>query len=69
MVCTQTSSLRVKELLYQVVKTAFCQRRKTLRNALKSLNLVDENTASQYLSLRAEQLSVEDFMNLTSCFE
>ena len=53
----------------QVVKIAFGQRRKTLRNALKSLNLVDENTASQYLSLRAEQLSVEDFMNLTSCFE
>ena len=53
----------------QVVKTAFGQRRKTLRNALKSLNLVDENTASQYLSLRAEQLSVEDFMNLTACFE
>ena len=53
----------------QVVKTGFGQRRKTLRNALKSLNLVDENTASQYLSLRAEQLSVEDFMNLTSCFE
>ena len=55
--------------IVQVVKTAFGQRRKTLRNALKSLNLVDENTASQYLSLRAEQLSVEDFMNLTSCFE
>ena len=53
----------------QVVKTAFSQRRKTLRNALKSLNLVDENSASQYLSLRAEQLSVENFMNLTSCFE
>ena len=53
----------------QVVKTAFGQRRKTLRNALKSLNLVDENSGSKYLSLRAEQLSVEDFMNLTSCFE
>ena len=53
----------------QVVKTAFSQRRKTLRNALKSLNLVDENSASQYLSLRAEQLSVENFMNLTNCFE
>ena len=53
----------------QVVKTAFGQRRKTLRNALKSLNLVDKNTGSQYLSLRAEQLSVEDFMNLTTCFE
>ena len=53
----------------RVVKTAFSQRRKTLKNALKSLNLVDENTASQYFSLRAEQLSVEDFMNLTACFE
>ena len=53
----------------QVLKTAFGQRRKTLRNALKSLNLVDENSANQYLSLRAEQLSVEDFMNLTVCFE
>ena len=53
----------------QVVKTAFGQRRKTLKNALKSLNLVDKNTGSQYLSLRAEQLSVEDFMNLTTCFE
>lgn len=58
-----------KKKFIQVVKTGFGQRRKTLRNALKSLNLVDENTASQYLSLRAEQLSVEDFMNLTSCFE
>ena len=53
----------------KVVKTSFSQRRKTLRNALKSLNLVDESTGSHYLSLRAEQLSVEDFMNLTSCFE
>ena len=53
----------------QLVKTAFGQRRKTLRNALKSLNLVDENSADRYLSLRAEQLSVEDFMNLTNCFE
>ena len=58
-----------KKKFIQLVKTAFGQRRKTLRNALKSLNLVDENTASQYLSLRAEQLSVEDFMNLTACFE
>jgi len=54
---------------HKVVKTSFGQRRKTLRNALKSLNLVDEISASRYLSLRAEQLSVEDFMNLTNCFE
>tara|TARA_Y100000766_G_C18916968_1_gene612454 strand:- start:5350 stop:6114 length:765 start_codon:yes stop_codon:yes gene_type:complete len=53
----------------KVVKTSFSQRRKTLRNALKSLKLVDEISADPYLSLRAEQLSVEDFMNLTNCFE
>ena len=53
----------------KLVKTSFGQRRKTLRNALKSLNLVDEISADRYLSLRAEQLSVEDFMNLTNCFE
>jgi 16S rRNA (adenine1518-N6/adenine1519-N6)-dimethyltransferase len=62
--------LECNEVLFtKVVKTAFNQRRKTLRNALKSLNLVDENTANQYLPLRAEQLSVEDFINLTACFD
>jgi len=44
-------------------------RRKTLRNALKSLNLVDEIKAKTFLDLRAEQLSVEDFFELTDCFE
>tara|TARA_Y100000589_G_scaffold117829_1_gene111903 strand:- start:26028 stop:26792 length:765 start_codon:yes stop_codon:yes gene_type:complete len=53
----------------KVVKTSFSQRRKTLRNALKSLKLVDEISADRYLSFRAEQLSVKDFMNLTNCFE
>lgn len=56
-------------LFIRVVKTAFSQRRKTLRNALKSLNLVDENRAKPYLSLRAEQLGVEEFIDLTECFE
>ena len=53
----------------KVVKTAFGQRRKTLRNALKSLNLVDQNKAKKYLELRAEQLSVDDFFVLTQCFK
>lgn len=53
----------------KVVKTAFGLRRKTLRNALKSLNLTDQNKAKKYLELRAEQLSVEDFFELTQCFE
>jgi 16S rRNA (adenine1518-N6/adenine1519-N6)-dimethyltransferase len=53
----------------RTVKTAFSMRRKTLRNALKSLNLVDEIKAKKFLDLRAEQLCVEDFFELTDCFE
>jgi 16S rRNA (adenine1518-N6/adenine1519-N6)-dimethyltransferase len=45
-----------------VVKTAFNQRRKTLRNALKPLGVVIE---SPLLDKRAEQLSVSDFIELT----
>jgi 16S rRNA (adenine1518-N6/adenine1519-N6)-dimethyltransferase len=48
-----------------VVKTAFNQRRKTLRNALKSLM---PDLPERYASLRAEQLSVEDFIELIRNF-
>ena len=58
-----------EKLFKLVVKTAFGQRRKTLKNALKSLNLIDENSAQDFLQKRAEQLSVEDFIELTQCFE
>lgn len=58
-----------EKLFKRVVKTAFNQRRKTLRNALKSITLVDEKKAKPYLGLRAEQLSVDDFVQLTQCFE
>ena len=47
-----------------VVKTAFNQRRKTLRNALKPL-LQDRNVPGSILDKRAEQLSVQDFIDLT----
>ena len=50
----------------KVVKTAFNQRRKTLRNALKALTLVNEKEIADLLILRAEQLSVEDFIKLTN---
>ena len=58
-----------EKLFRRVVKTAFNQRRKTLRNALKSITLVDEKKAEPYLGLRAEQLSVDDFIQLTQSFE
>ena len=61
------SSLGCDERLCKmVVKTAFNQRRKTLRNALKPLitDAVDTNTP--VFDLRAERLSVEDFVALTN---
>ena len=45
-----------------VVKTAFNQRRKTLRNALKPLGVVFEHPL---LDLRAERLGVAEFVELT----
>ena len=67
-----------EKLFKQVVKTAFNQRRKTLRNALKpllpnsqaltQLDLVKSNQVKldNMLELRAERLSVEDFAALTN---
>lgn len=55
-----------ERLFFTVVKTAFNQRRKTLRNALKSLNITDHEIEDNLLNLRAEQLSVEQFIDLTS---
>lgn len=47
----------------KVVKTAFNQRRKTLRNALRVLQ-VEQNIPSHMLTKRAEELKVEDFIEL-----
>jgi 16S rRNA (adenine1518-N6/adenine1519-N6)-dimethyltransferase len=49
----------------QVVKQSFSTRRKTLKNCLKGLNLNEKTLASDYMKLRAEQLSVQDFIELT----
>jgi 16S rRNA (adenine1518-N6/adenine1519-N6)-dimethyltransferase len=51
-------------LFRKVVKTAFNQRRKKLRNAISSFGMSDE-TLGDYASKRAEELSVADFVNLT----
>jgi len=47
-----------------LVKTAFNQRRKTLRNAVKSLFTVDE-LKDEIFNKRAEELSVQQFAGLT----
>jgi 16S rRNA (adenine1518-N6/adenine1519-N6)-dimethyltransferase len=63
-------SLGCDERLFQrVVKQAFQNRRKTLRNALKPLNLETSIVALPLLDKRAEQLSVEQFIHLTQLIE
>jgi len=58
--------LECDEILYRkVVKQAFQNRRKTLRNALKILNLVPSIYKLDMMDKRAEQLSVEQFIFLT----
>ncbi|MBZ9628281.1 16S rRNA (adenine(1518)-N(6)/adenine(1519)-N(6))-dimethyltransferase RsmA [Psychroflexus sp. CAK1W] len=51
--------------LRDVVKTAFQQRRKTLRNSLKKFNLSPELREDSIFAKRPEQLSVEQFIELT----
>ncbi|SMG41533.1 16S rRNA (adenine(1518)-N(6)/adenine(1519)-N(6))-dimethyltransferase RsmA [Arenibacter troitsensis] len=58
--------LEVDERLFkQVVKAAFNQRRKTIRNSLKTFNLSDVLKEDAIFGLRPEQLSVADFISLT----
>lgn len=54
-----------EQLFKRVVKTAFNQRRKTLRNSLKTFTLSDILKEDTIFDQRPEQLSVEDFIALT----
>lgn len=56
-------------LFFRVVKTAFQQRRKTLRNSLKTFNLSDNLKANAIFDKRPEQLSVDSFIELTQLIE
>lgn len=54
-----------EKLFIQVVKAGFNQRRKTLRNSLKKL-IGNAEFEHEYLSLRPEVLSIEQFIELTT---
>lgn len=56
-------------LFKKVVKQGFQNRRKTLRNALKPLELHPSMQQESVLNKRAEQLSVDDFVELTRKIE
>ena len=55
-----------EKLFWQVVKAGFNQRRKTLRNAISSLINKEKIADETMLDLRAERLTVQDFVNLTN---
>ena len=59
-----------ERLFKTIVKTAFNQRRKTLRNALKPILDAEKPGFAEFIAapvfdLRAERLSVDDFIELT----
>ncbi len=58
-----------EKLFFTVVKTAFQQRRKTIRNSLKTLNLSDNLREDTIFDLRPEQLNVQQFIELTQKIE
>ncbi len=58
-----------EKLYFTVVKTAFQQRRKTLRNSLKSMNLSDNLREDSIFDLRPEQLDFQQFIELTKKIE
>lgn len=57
-------AMRSERAFFNLVKTAFNQRRKTLRNAVKGLFSAEE-LKDELFNKRAEALSVEDFAALT----
>ena len=55
-----------EKLFFKIVKTSFQQRRKTLRNSLKSFNLSNNIKEDAIFEKRPETLSVDDFTLLTN---
>ncbi|MCW3104724.1 MAG: ksgA [Bacteroidetes bacterium] len=58
-----------EKLFKQLVKAGFNQRRKTLRNSIRAFKLKPEFLDHKYLTQRAEELSVADFVALTNMVE
>ena len=62
-----TEVLPCNETLFtEIVKTAFNQRRKMLRNSIKSIS---DNVSVEFAEKRPEQLSVNDFIELAKSVE
>ncbi len=57
--------IKDEKVFFSLVKAAFGQRRKMLSNAIKPL-IADKNIDATQMNLRAEQLSVEEFVELAN---
>ena len=55
-----------EKLFFKIVKLSFQQRRKTLRNSLKQINLSDNLREHIIFDKRPEQLSIDQFVDLTN---
>ena len=55
-----------EKLFFKIVKLSFHQRRKTLRNSLKQINLSENLREHTIFDKRPEQLSVDQFIDLTN---
>ena len=58
-----------EKLFKTIVKAAFNQRRKTLKNSLHTFKQFFTNIESDFLGKRPEELSVEDFIYLSNKFK
>lgn len=57
------------ELFRKIIKSAFNQRRKTIRNSLSGLIPDTETIQLPYKGMRAEQLDIEQFIEITKALE
>ena len=63
----QKDGLAGNEILFkQIVKAGFGQRRKKMSNALKVLGIPENMKSHPFLDIRAEELSVADFITFTN---
>ena len=58
-----------EKLFFKVVKQAFNQRRKTLRNSLKSFDFPENFKEDSIFTMRPEQIEVADFILITQKIE
>lgn len=66
--CVRKTSINLdcdERLFFAVVKTAFNQRRKTLRNCLKSMHVNWSALPAEFPAKRPENLGVDDFIQIT----